>query len=408
MKVGFVGWRGMVGSVLMQRMQEENDFAHIPEAVFFTTSNVGGAAPDLGQSAKTLLDANNIVELAKMDIIVTCQGGDYTKSVFQPLRDAGWAGYWIDAASSLRMNDDAVIVLDPVNRSVIDDALKNGVKNYIGGNCTVSLMLMALGGLFQNDLVEWATSMTYQAASGAGAKNMRELIEGMGAVHSQVAAELTDQASASLNIDRKVSDFLRSDAYPQAQFGVPLAGSLIPWIDADLGNGQSKEEWKGGVETNKILGRSANPMVVDGLCVRVGAMRCHSQALTLKLKQDLPVAEIERILASANDWVKVVPNEKEASIHELTPAKVTGTLSVPVGRIRKMGMGGEYISAFTVGDQLLWGAAEPLRRGSTTMIFAPRRRASLSASTAPIVDESTMERPRYMMQSVWARSDAGL
>ena len=362
MKVGFVGWRGMVGSVLMQRMQEENDFAHIPEAVFFTTSNVGGAAPDLGQSAKTLLDAGNIAELAKMDIIVTCQGGDYTKSVFQPLRDAGWAGYWIDAASSLRMNDDAVIVLDPVNRSVIDDALKNGVKNYIGGNCTVSLMLMALGGLFQNDLVEWATSMTYQAASGAGAKNMRELIEGMGAVHSQVAAELADPASAILNIDRKVSDFLRSDAYPQAQFGVPLAGSLIPWIDADLGNGQSKEEWKGGVETNKILGRSANPMVVDGLCVRVGAMRCHSQALTLKLKQDLPVAEIERILASANDWVKVVPNEKEASIHELTPAKVTGTLSVPVGRIRKMGMGGEYISAFTVGDQLLWGAAEPLRR----------------------------------------------
>jgi aspartate-semialdehyde dehydrogenase len=245
---------------------------------------------------------------------------------------------------------------------VIDAALKNGVKNYIGGNCTVSLMLMALGGLFQNDLVEWATSMTYQAASGAGAKNMRELIEGMGAVHSQVAAELADPASAILNIDRKVSDFLRSDAYPQAQFGVPLAGSLIPWIDADLGNGQSKEEWKGGVETNKILGRSANPMVVDGLCVRVGAMRCHSQALTLKLKQDLPVAEIERILASANDWVKVVPNEKEASIHELTPAKVTGTLSVPVGRIRKMGMGGEYISAFTVGDQLLWGAAEPLRR----------------------------------------------
>nr|HRM22530.1 aspartate-semialdehyde dehydrogenase [Neisseria sp.] len=248
MKVGFVGWRGMVGSVLMQRMQEENDFAHIPEAVFFTTSNVGGAAPDLGQSAKTLLDANNIAELAKMDIIVTCQGGDYTKSVFQPLRDAGWAGYWIDAASSLRMSDDAVIVLDPVNRSVIDDALKNGVKNYIGGNCTVSLMLMALGGLFQNNLVEWATSMTYQAASGAGAKNMRELIEGMGAVHSQVAAELADPASAILNIDRKVSDFLRSDAYPQAQFGVPLAGSLIPWIDADLGNGQSKEEWKGGVE----------------------------------------------------------------------------------------------------------------------------------------------------------------
>ncbi|MCQ9327052.1 aspartate-semialdehyde dehydrogenase [Neisseria dentiae] len=362
MKVGFVGWRGMVGSVLMQRMQEENDFAHIPEAVFFTTSNVGGAAPDFGQTAKTLLDANDTAELAKMDIIVTCQGGDYTKAVFKPLRDSGWNGYWIDAASSLRMNDDAVIILDPVNRNVIDQALQNGVKNYIGGNCTVSLMLMALGGLFQNDLVEWATSMTYQAASGAGAKNMRELIEGMGAIHNEVKAEIADPAGAILDIDRKVSDFLRSDAFPAANFGVPLAGSLIPWIDADLGNGQSKEEWKGGVETNKILGRSANPTVIDGLCVRVGAMRCHSQAITLKLKKDLPVAEIEQLLSSANSWVKVIPNEKEASIHELTPAKVTGTLSVPVGRIRKLGMGGEYISAFTVGDQLLWGAAEPLRR----------------------------------------------
>lgn len=362
MKVGFVGWRGMVGSVLMQRMQEENDFAHIPEAVFFTTSNVGGAAPDFGQTAKTLLDANDIAELAKMDIIVTCQGGDYTKAVFKPLRDSGWNGYWIDAASSLRMNDDAVIILDPVNRNVIDQALQNGVKNYIGGNCTVSLMLMALGGLFQNDLVEWATSMTYQAASGAGAKNMRELIEGMGAIHNEVKAEIADPAGAILDIDCKVSDFLRSDAFPAANFGVPLAGSLIPWIDADLGNGQSKEEWKGGVETNKILGRSANPTVIDGLCVRVGAMRCHSQAITLKLKKDLPVAEIEQLLSSANSWVKVIPNEKEASIHELTPAKVTGTLSVPVGRIRKLGMGGEYISTFTVGDQLLWGAAEPLRR----------------------------------------------
>lgn len=362
MKVGFVGWRGMVGSVLMQRMQEENDFAHIPEAVFFTTSNVGGAAPDFGQTAKTLLDANDIAELAKMDIIVTCQGGDYTKAVFKPLRDSGWNGYWIDAASSLRMNDDAVIILDPVNRNVIDQALQNGVKNYIGGNCTVSLMLMALGGLFQNDLVEWATSMTYQAASGAGAKNMRELIEGMGAIHNEVKTEIADPAGAILDIDRKVSDFLRSDAFPAANFSVPLAGSLIPWIDADLGNGQSKEEWKGGVETNKILGRSANPTVIDGLCVRVGAMRCHSQAITLKLKKDLPVAEIEQLLSSANSWVKVIPNEKEASIHELTPAKVTGTLSVPVGRIRKLGMGGEYISAFTVGDQLLWGAAEPLRR----------------------------------------------
>ena len=342
MKVGFVGWRGMVGSVLMQRMKEENDFAHIPEAFFFTTSNVGGDAPDFGQAAKTLLDANDVAELAKMDIIVTCQGGDYTKSVFQPLRDSGWNGYWVDAASSLRMKDDAIIVLDPVNRNVIDNGLKNGVKNYIGGNCTVSL--------------------TYQAASGAGAKNMRELINGMGAIHAKVADELADPSSAILDIDRKVSDFLCSEDYPKANFGVPLAGSLIPWIDVDLGNGQSKEEWKGGVETNKILGRSDNPTVIDGLCVRIGSMRCHSQALTLKLKKDLPVSEIEAILAGANDWVKVIPNEKEASIHELTPAKVTGTLSVPVGRIRKLGMGGEYISAFTVGDQLLWGAAEPLRR----------------------------------------------
>ena len=362
MKVGFVGWRGMVGSVLMQRMKEENDFAHIPEAFFFTTSNVSGAAPDFGQAAKTLLDANDVAELAKMDIIVTCQGGDYTKSVFQPLRDSGWNGYWIDAASSLRMKDDAIIVLDPVNRNVIDNGLKNGVKNYIGGNCTVSLMLMALGGLFQNDLVEWATSMTYQAASGAGAKNMRELLEGMGYLHAQVAGELADPRSAILDIDRKVSAALRSDGYPSANFGVPLAGSLIPWIDADLGNGQSKEEWKGGVETNKILGRSANPVPVDGLCVRVGAMRCHSQAITMKLKKDLPLAEIEKLLAAHNDWVKVIPNTKEASIHELTPAKVSGTLTVPVGRLRKLEMGGEYLSAFTVGDQLLWGAAEPLRR----------------------------------------------
>ena len=361
MKVGFVGWRGMVGSVLMQRMQEENDFNHIPEAFFFTTSNVGGQAPNFGQAATTLLDANNIQELAKMNIIVICQGGDYTKTVFKPLRDAGWNGYWIDAASTLRMNDDAIIVLDPVNRNVIDAGLKNGVKNYIGGNCTVSLMLMALGGLFQNDLVEWATSMTYQAASGAGAKNMRELIQGMGAIEHQVSAELADPASAILDIDKKVSDFLRSSDYPQANFGAPLAGSLIPWIDADLGNGQSKEEWKGGVETNKILA-APNPIVIDGLCVRIGAMRCHSQALTLKLKQDLSVAEIEKLLASANDWVKVVPNQKEASMTHLTPAAVTGTLTVPVGRIRKMGMGEEYISAFTVGDQLLWGAAEPLRR----------------------------------------------
>lgn len=362
MKVGFVGWRGMVGSVLMQRMREENDFAHIPEAYFFTTSNAGGVAPDFGQAAKTLLDANDIHELAKMDIIVTCQGGDYTKAVFQPLRDSGWQGYWIDAASTLRMAEDAIIVLDPVNRNVIDAGLAQGVKNYVGGNCTVSLMLMALGGLFQNGLVEWATSMTYQAASGAGAKNMRELISGMGAIHQQVATELSDPASAILEIDRKVSDFLRSDTYPKENFGVPLAGSLIPWIDADLGNGQSKEEWKGNVETNKILGQQGEPVIIDGLCVRVGAMRCHSQAITLKLKKDLSIQEIETLLAGANDWVKVVPNTKEASMHDLTPAAVTGTLTVPVGRIRKLGMGGQYISAFTVGDQLLWGAAEPLRR----------------------------------------------
>ena len=361
MKVGFIGWRGMVGSVLMQRMREENDFAHIPEAHFFTTSNVGGGAPDFGQTNKTLLDANNVAELAKMDIIVTCQGGDYTKSVHEPLRASGWNGYWIDAASALRMKDNAIIVLDPVNRNVIDAGLQSGIKDYIGGNCTVSLMLMALGGLFQNGLVEWATSMTYQAASGAGANNMRELISGMGAVHSQVATELADPASAILAIDRKVSDFLRSEDYPKANFGVPLAGSLIPWIDADLGNGQSKEEWKGGVETNKILGANC-PVIVDGLCVRIGAMRCHSQAITLKLKKDLPLAEIEQTIAGANEWRKVVPNTKEATIHELTPAAVTGTLATPVGRIRKLEMGGDYISAFTVGDQLLWGAAEPIRR----------------------------------------------
>lgn len=362
MKVGFVGWRGMVGSVLMQRMKAEQDFKHINHAHFFSTSAAGKPAPDCGQSAKTLLDAHDLDALAQMDVIVTCQGGDYTKAVHQPLRARGWNGYWLDAASTLRMEDQAVIVLDPVNRDVIDKALTNGIKDFIGGNCTVSLMLMALDGLFKQDLVEWATSMTYQAASGAGAQNMRELISAMGAIEQEVTAELSDPASAILDIDSKVANFLRSDAYPQAQFGVPLAGSLIPWIDADLGNGQSKEEWKGGVETNKILGRSAQPIVIDGLCVRVGAMRCHSQALTLKLKQDIPVAEIEKILAAANEWVKVVPNEKIPSMQELTPAAVTGTLTVPVGRIRKMGMGGEYISAFTVGDQLLWGAAEPIRR----------------------------------------------
>ena len=360
-KLGIVGWRGMVGSVLVERMQAEGDFAHV-ETTLFSTSQAGEAAPAFAGSGKTLQDAHNLDALAAMDIILTCQGGDYSKAIHPQLRARGWDGYWIDAASALRMDNRAVIILDPVNRHVIDAAIRDGKKDFIGGNCTVSLMLMALGGLFENDLVEWATSMTYQAASGAGAKNMRELLAGMGYLHAQVAGELADAHSAILDIDRKVSAALRSDDYPKANFGVPLAGSLIPWIDADLGNGQSKEEWKGGVESNKILGRSANPIPVDGLCIRVGAMRCHSQALTLKLKKDLPIAEIEQLLAKHNDWVKVVPNEKEASIQELSPAKVSGTLSVPVGRLRKLAMGGEYISAFTVGDQLLWGAAEPLRR----------------------------------------------
>ena len=360
-KLGIVGWRGMVGSVLIERMQAEGDFAHV-ETTLFSTSQAGEAAPAFAGSGKTLQDAHNLDALAAMDIILTCQGGDYSKAIHPQLRARGWDGYWIDAASTLRMDDRAVIILDPVNRHVIDAAIRDGKKDFIGGNCTVSLMLMALGGLFENDLVEWATSMTYQAASGAGAKNMRELLAGMGYLHAQVAGELADAHSAILDIDRKVSAALRSDDYPKANFGVPLAGSLIPWIDADLGNGQSKEEWKGGVESNKILGRCANPIPVDGLCIRVGAMRCHSQALTLKLKKDLPIAEIEQLLAKHNDWVKVVPNEKEASMQELSPAKVSGTLSVPVGRLRKLAMGGEYISAFTVGDQLLWGAAEPLRR----------------------------------------------
>ena len=342
-KLGIVGWRGMVGSVLIERMQEEKDFAQV-ETTLFSTSQAGEAAPAFAGSGKTLQDANNLDALAAMDIIITCQGGDYSKAIHPQLRARGWDGYWIDAASALRMDDRAVIILDPVNRSVIDQAIRDGKKDFIGGNCTVSL------------------SMTYQAASGAGAKNMRELLEGMGYLHAQVAGELADPRSAILDIDRKVSAALRSDGYPSANFGVPLAGSLIPWIDADLGNGQSKEEWKGGVETNKILGRSANPVPVDGLCVRVGAMRCHSQAITMKLKKDLPLAEIEKLLAAHNDWVKVIPNTKEASIHELTPAKVSGTLTVPVGRLRKLEMGGEYLSAFTVGDQLLWGAAEPLRR----------------------------------------------
>jgi len=370
MKVGIVGWRGMVGSVLMERMTAERDFERV-DSVFFSTSAAGAAAPRVARAQPVLKDANSIADLKACDTIVTCQGGDYTNDVYPKLRAAGWTGYWIDAASALRMKDDAVIILDPVNRQVIDDELKKGTRNYIGGNCTVSLMLLAIDGLLKADLVDWVTAMTYQAASGAGAPNMRELLEQMGHVHDKVKSLLDDPKSAILDIDRGVNEALRGDSLPQQNFGVPLAGSLIAWIDKDLGNGQSKEEWKGGAEANKILGRPAmgqpGSIVVDGLCVRVGAMRCHSQALTIKLREDLPLTEIERMLASANAWARVVPNNREASMRELSPAAVSGTMEIPVGRLRKLAMGagphgGEYLSAFTVGDQLLWGAAEPLRR----------------------------------------------
>ncbi len=360
-RVGLVGWRGMVGSVLMQRMREENDFALI-EPVFFTTSNVGGAAPDVGQGSSSLKDAKSIAELKGMDVIITCQGGDYTTEIFPQLRAAGWSGHWIDAASSLRMQDDTVIILDPVNAGVIKQSLADGGRNWIGGNCTVSLMLMALGGLFKADLIDWVTAMTYQAASGAGAQNMRELLAQMGETHRVAQGLLSDPASAILDIDREVAGILRDETFPKEHFGVPLAGSLIPWIDKDLGNGQSREEWKGQAETNKILGRSGNPIPVDGLCVRIGAMRCHSQALTIKLKKDVPLDDVHSLLAAHNDWVSVVPNQRDVTIKALTPVAVTGTLTVPVGRLRKLAMGPEYLSAFTVGDQLLWGAAEPLRR----------------------------------------------
>ena len=361
LRAGFIGWRGMVGSVLMQRMREEHDFGVI-EPVFFTTSNLGGKAPDVGRDVPPLKDARNIDDLKAMDVVISCQGGDYTAEIFPKLRASGWNGHWIDAASTLRMEQDTVIILDPVNLDVIKNALAKGGKNWIGGNCTVSLMLMALGGLFRENLVEWATSMTYQAASGAGAQNMRELLKQMGEAHRVAQELLNDPASAVLDIDREVAGTLRDENFPTAHFGVPLAGSLIPWIDKDLGNGQSKEEWKGGAETNKILGLESHPIPIDGLCVRIGAMRCHSQALTIKLRKDVPMDEINAIVASANHWVKVVPNEREASMAQLTPTAVTGTLNVPVGRLRKMSMGREFLSAFTVGDQLLWGAAEPLRR----------------------------------------------
>ncbi len=361
MKVGLVGWRGMVGSVLMQRMREENDFALI-DPVFFSTSNAGGKAP-LG--GNPLQDAHSIAALAGMEAIITCQGGDYTNDIYPKLRAAGWKGYWIDAASALRMTDDATIILDPCNMPVIQKALADGKKDFVGGNCTVSLMMMGMDGLFKAGLVDWVTVASYQAASGAGAQNMRELIAQMGSVHGSVAPLLADPGSAILEIDQKVAAHLRSSQYPTEQFGVPLAGSLIPWIDKDLGNGMSKEEWKGDAELNKILGlpaSGAGHIPVESLCVRIGAMRCHSQALTIKLKKDVPLAEIERMLAAANPWVQVVPNNREQSIRELTPAFVTGTMKVTIGRLRKLAMGPEYLSAFTVGDQLLWGAAEPLRR----------------------------------------------
>jgi aspartate-semialdehyde dehydrogenase len=366
MRTGFVGWRGMVGSVLMQRMQAERDFDVI-DPVFFTTSQFGGKGPAIGKEIAPLADARAVDALRAMDAIVTCQGGDYTTDMYPKLRAAGWKGYWIDAARTLRMKDDAIIILDPVNMPVIRNALSKGVKNYIGGNCTVSCMLMGLHGLFQHDLVEWMTCMTYQAASGGGAQHMRELLTQFGRVNAEVKDLLADPASAILEIDRKVHATQTDGTLPMENFrGIPLAGNVIPWIDQDMGNGMSLEEWKGGAETNKILGRGAafgTPATpVESLCVRVGAMRCHSQAVTIKLKKNVPLDEIADIVASANPWVRLVPNQRERSERELTPAAVTGQMHVPVGRLRKLAMGGEYLAAFTVGDQLLWGAAEPLRR----------------------------------------------
>lgn len=361
LRVGIVGWRGMVGSVLVQRMREEKDFDHI-EPVFFSTTQAGGKGPAIGRDTGPVQDANAIDALKELPVIITCQGGDYTNDVHPRLRSAGWKGYWIDAASALRMKDDAVIVLDPVNMPVIQAAVSRGVKDYIGGNCTVSLMMMGLDGLLKRDMVEWMTSMTYQAASGAGAANMKELAAQMMYLGDRVRGLLQDSASSALEIDAVVTESLRNGSLPKDNFGHPLAASVLPWIDRDLGNGQSREEWKGQAETNKILGRSERPIPVDGICVRVGAMRCHSQALTIKLRKDVPLDEIESMLAEANDWVKVVPNRREESLSDLTPAAVSGKLTVPIGRLRKMPMGGEYLSAFTVGDQLLWGAAEPLRR----------------------------------------------
>jgi aspartate-semialdehyde dehydrogenase len=360
MKTGIIGWRGMVGSVLIERMQAENDFAHI-DPTFFTTSQAGQPAPNLGQNETTLIDANDINALQEMDVILTCQGGSYTESIHPQLRASGWNGYWIDAASTLRMVDNATIILDPVNQPIIDAALANGQKDFIGGNCTVSLMLMAVGALLKAGHVEWISSMTYQAASGAGARNMRELLNQMGALQQCAATELADPAAAILDIDRNITAALQGNTLPTSEFGVPLAGSLIPWIDRLVEDGQTREEWKGFAETNKIL--QSDPLIpIDGICVRIGAMRSHSQALTIKLNQDVPLHDIEQMLREDNNWIDVVENSKEATLERLTPAAISGTLTVPVGRLRKMKMGDDYLSAFTVGDQLLWGAAEPLRR----------------------------------------------
>ena len=363
-RAGIIGWRGMVGSVLVQRMREERDFEHV-EPVFFSTSQAGGKGPDIGRPVEPVRNAMELAELKKLPVLISCQGGDYTGEIYPKLRREGWKGYWIDAASALRMNDGAVIILDPVNMPVIERAVAKGVKDFIGGNCTVSLMLMATAGLFEHDEIEWLTAMTYQAASGAGAANMRELVEQMLRIGDSARDLLKNPASAILDIDRAVTDSIRSSSLPREHFGHPLAASLLPWIDKDLGNGQSREEWKAQAEGNKILGREGNgraPIPMDGICVRVGSMRCHSKALTIKLRRPLPLDEIEGMLAEGNEWVRVVPNRKEESLAELTPAAVSGKLSVPVGRLRKLPMGQDFLSAFTVGDQLLWGAAEPLRR----------------------------------------------
>lgn len=362
LKLGLVGWRGMVGSVLMDRMQTEGDFK-LFDNYFFTTSQAGQAAPKFENlKSDVLLDAYSVDDLIGMDVILTCQGGDYTNKMYPALKQAGFKGYWIDAASALRMEQDAVIILDPVNQNVIDQALNSNIKTFVGGNCTVSLMLMAMAGLFKADLIEWVSSSTYQAASGAGAKNMRELLIQMGQLHDSVKAQLADPHSNILEIEKQVRQTMNSASFETQCFGAPLAGSVLPWIDKQLDNGQSKEEWKGMAETNKILGLAPGAIPVDGNCVRISSMRCHSQSLTIKLKKDVSVSEIESLIAAHNQWVKVVPNDKEVTLRELTPAAVSGSLTVPIGRIRKMMMGDQYLSAFTVGDQLLWGAAEPLRR----------------------------------------------